>query len=730
MSNLTRRGDGGKREQGEELWSRIAKVTLCSQYTNGSTKPVNAVGIANDVLGRAYNLKRTWSGQGKATADQEQELRNRMKDAKSYDEWRTAAERLDILLGKTNWKFVEESDDCDMVLLRRRLDNLKDAINQGDIEEMVHLIRTSLKRDLGGMCHVHLYQHCNVGTKHLIEEYTDVVKYTIEEICKYCESADLATVDRYLSMLRLARQSFGKSALMLSGGGTLGMCHIGVVKALLQENLLPKVVCGSSAGSIVGAVLCTQKGRAILDKLDELCNGDLSVFQHPNEMQGIAGMATNILKGEPAFDIANLCRVMRNLLGDMTFKEAYNMTGMILNIHVSTRDKHHLPRLLNYQTAPNVVIWSAVASSCALPLVFSPPGLQQKNPDTQLLEAVHGDHRWIDGSIEGDVPSQILERLFNINNFIASQVNPHVSRFLPQEGAAPSLLRKAMLITRSNSIFLLDGIMDRGYDAFPIKAAHAVLSQKYDGNVTILPDISWVNFTKILANPSHEFMGQATRVGERATWPKVSRIKISVDIELALDRGIKDIQAIQVGQQPNSVKSRRNVSSTRSERGLGVWRSRSSGPGGVGLTPIPRVQRGRANISAHRPVKSMVEPFTMPPLQSVAALQVPTEQIQSSSDETISGHSSPNTSYDDDDMDDDDSDDDETIRLAEEHERMRIFRSQPASPSISKKTFWGIDSAGHGTPPSPEGKRAWSSLHMSNVQDDFILERKKRRQEG
>jgi TAG lipase/steryl ester hydrolase/phospholipase A2/LPA acyltransferase len=53
-------------------------------------------------------------------------------------------------------------------------------------------------------------------------------------------------------------------------------------------------------------------------------------------------------------------RVMRDLLGDMTFQEAYNRTRRILNIPVSTSSLYELPRLLNYITAPNVMIWSAV----------------------------------------------------------------------------------------------------------------------------------------------------------------------------------------------------------------------------------------------------------------------------------------------------------------------------------------------------------------------------------
>ena len=60
------------------------------------------------------------------------------------------------------------------------------------------------------------------------------------------------------------------------------------------------------------------------------------------------------------FDISNLVRVMQDLLGDLTFQEGYNRTRRILNICVSAASLYELPRLLNYITAPNVVIWSAV----------------------------------------------------------------------------------------------------------------------------------------------------------------------------------------------------------------------------------------------------------------------------------------------------------------------------------------------------------------------------------
>lgn len=55
------------------------------------------------------------------------------------------------------------------------------------------------------------------------------------------------------------RQCHGRSALMLSGGGLMGMYHLGVIFSLRAKHLLPKVVSGSSCGALTAAMLCCTK---------------------------------------------------------------------------------------------------------------------------------------------------------------------------------------------------------------------------------------------------------------------------------------------------------------------------------------------------------------------------------------------------------------------------------------------------------------------------------------
>ena len=47
--------------------------------------------------------------------------------------------------------------------------------------------------------------------------------------------------------------------MVLSGGANLSIFHNGVIKALQENDLLPRVICGTSAGSLFAAGICTLK---------------------------------------------------------------------------------------------------------------------------------------------------------------------------------------------------------------------------------------------------------------------------------------------------------------------------------------------------------------------------------------------------------------------------------------------------------------------------------------
>lgn len=210
------------------------------------------------------------------------------------------------------------------------------------------------------------------------------------------------------------------------------MYHLGVVRALHSENLVPKVVSGSSVGSIAATFLC-----AITDEemptLFEMDRWNLNVFEHSGSFRR---KLLRLLTKGVLMDSKKLKAWLRKNFGDMTFKEAFEKTGKILNIAVSSTETFEIPRLLNYLTTPNVLLWSAVCASCALPFVFEPVELMAKDKEGKIVSFHPPGQKWTDGSVSADVPMTRIAELFNVNHFIVSQVNPHVAPFLSMTESA------------------------------------------------------------------------------------------------------------------------------------------------------------------------------------------------------------------------------------------------------------------------------------------------------
>ncbi len=467
---------------------------------------------------------------------------------------------MDLLEDNEAWKSEKHSDNFDAALIEARLKQLDEARINCDVRRMLYLVRTSLSRDLGGMTNIRLYKHSNIGTKQLIEQYIDSTLATIRALVKTSANslpAGLETTD-ILEQVVYARQAFGRSALLLSGGATFGMNHVGVLKALFDAQLLPRIISGASAGSIVCAVLCTRTDEEIPAVLKTFPYGDLAVFEENGKEDGLLERLGRLLTQGAWIDIKHLVRVMKALLGDMTFQEAYNRTRRILNICVSSASIYELPRLLNYITSPNVMIWSAVAASCSVPVLFSAAHLLVKNPITgEHLPWNPTPQRWIDGSVDNDLPMTRLAEMFNVNHFIVSQVNPHVVPFLAKDDAAitrdsqntssasgtTDWLFTVTNLAKGEALHRMQVLADLGIFPNLVTKARSVLSQKYSGDITILPEIYYRDFPRMLKNPTSDFMVQACLSGERATWPKLSRIRNHCAVELELDAAVQQLRA-------------------------------------------------------------------------------------------------------------------------------------------------------------------------------------------
>lgn len=197
------------------------------------------------------------------------------------------------------------------------------------------------------------------------------------------------------------------------------------MKAMNDHNVLPRVITGTSAGSLMAAFLCVRTDQEINDDLTP----EMYTMFTACEEATMVKLRRLVVTGA-AFDPnvwAEKLKVATK--GDMTFMEAYQKTGRILNITAISTEEHSPSKLLNYKNSPDVVIWSAVLASSAVPLVLPPIELRRKLEDGRIVVYHEEGEYWRDGSLRIDVPIVALHQQFHVNHTIVSQVNPHVTLF-------------------------------------------------------------------------------------------------------------------------------------------------------------------------------------------------------------------------------------------------------------------------------------------------------------
>ncbi|QLQ81976.1 hypothetical protein HG537_0G02300 [Torulaspora globosa] len=482
--------------------------------------------------------------------------------AMSYEEWSYAGLRLDELTDKTKWKQKVESNLYDYRLIRELTTKLREKRLAEDYSGLLYTIRTSWVRNLGNMGNVNLYRHSHVGTKFLTDEYLNESRLAIDALLHQSELDD----GYLLGILQQTRRNIGRTALVLSGGGTFGLFHIGVLSTLFELDLLPRVISGSSAGAIVASILSVHHKDEIPQLLERVLDTDFNIFKddkQKSESENFLIKISRFLKNGTWFDNKNLVNTMVSFLGDLTFREAYNRTGKILNITVSPASLFEQPRLLNNLTAPNVLIWSAVCASCSLPGIFPSSPLYEKDPQTGEKREWSGSAsvKFVDGSVDNDLPISRLSEMFNVDHIIACQVNVHVFPFLKLslscvggdiEDEFSARLKQNLTnvynFMANEAIHILELACELGVAKNALTKMRSVLSQQYSGDITILPDMKMLfRLNELLANPSREFLLRETTNGARATWPKVSIIQNHCGQEFALDKAITYLKGRIIG---------------------------------------------------------------------------------------------------------------------------------------------------------------------------------------
>lgn len=300
----------------------------------------------------------------------QREFESKIAAAKTYDNWKESALAHDELTGMAKWKKLDQTHEYDHIEIRRRLDQLRTLRGHGDDHGLLFSLNEGIHGNLAGMGSKKLYGRAKFGTKELVYEYIDEVIDAIEYLADLDD--DAVSYQERLEFFHRARDCYGCSALMLSGGANLGMFHLGVIKAMIEHDALPDVISGASAGSVVAAVAGTRTDEELIDYL----NSD-TIHELVHEETELVNKA---MDGSFArLDVHDVEAMIEEAIPDLTFEEAYEKTGRHINISIAPAELNQSARLLNAITSPNVYIRKAVLASCAVPGIFPSVTLYAKN---------------------------------------------------------------------------------------------------------------------------------------------------------------------------------------------------------------------------------------------------------------------------------------------------------------------------------------------------------------
>ena len=456
-----------------------------------------------------------------------------------YAEWIDWAHQHDEKSGLAAWKENERSDLYDHRIIRHRYDELVEARASQDPDKLIYYLNEGLHGNMGGMGNPALYGKARSGTKHLINDYINEIVAALDDFENLAD--DTISRPEKLAYFQRAAGCFGRSALMFSGAGSLGAFHIGVAKALAEQDLIPKVVSGASAGSMIAAIIGTHQPSSIAPLITQ----SESLAQHLSTPPESASSGASARGAN--FDQNQVMELIETIIPDMTFLEAFDETGIAINVSIAPSRLHQRSRLLNAITSPNAMIREAVLASCAVPGVFPPVTLAAKD-ETGRRQPYVPTRQWVDGSITDDLPARRLARLYSVNHFITSQTNPMVFWLLPNQMPENDLTARWMSIFQAGLRDWMRAVypfvMDQVRGIYPlnmqVRMMFGLVTQAYTADINILPQNRSFDPTRLLAPLTEEETSALIKEGERATWPKIEMIrnctKVSRRIDEALDR--------------------------------------------------------------------------------------------------------------------------------------------------------------------------------------------------
>lgn len=396
------------------------------------------------------------------------DLIKELPSLKTYEEYLKFAKNVDILTGADIWResFVSSNYDYETVLVLYMMLSNYDLSKKDDVVKVRDLLITDgpfMTRNFANIGDVSLYSKSLLGTKKLIE----VLLRKCNTILDAMDKNDLVDSD-YFTTCNL---SLGHTALILNGGSLFGLYHLGVFKALFNNNYLPKIISGSSMGACMAAMICClpiQEVNRVLNEngyiVNKLINEEQELLKECGYGQqdlkflddgkgtelNMTKMITNVIFKGYSKDIFLFYKYVKlRVCKKMTFQEAFELTGYKYNIVIYPKEYViTCPTLLNHITTPNVIISSAIDCSLGSDMVpnckllcknfkgeiedylitsnfkieyLSPDRYNDSNTDNNYSKVFAGEKK---------TAYEKLTELYNVNNFIISLARPYLSSLL------------------------------------------------------------------------------------------------------------------------------------------------------------------------------------------------------------------------------------------------------------------------------------------------------------
>lgn len=519
----------------------------------------------------------TWTGERKV-------LRQKLRESKTYDEWVANAIKLDEFLGLDKWLANPRFSYYDYHTVLKTMHRLQQLRERGDTPELMVLLQGCLKTNFAGIENRQLYSHRYYGTKKLVEQYVEEVTACIDLVTTADES--LVSTRQKRRFFRVVSKNYGKSALCLSGGACFAYTHFGLVKALLDNDLLPLIISGTSGGGLIAALACTRTDDELRELLVPKLACKITACEDPWYV-----WIPRFWKTGARFDAVAWARKSNFFTnGSMTFQEAYKATGRKLNISTVPAEPHSPVILCNTVTSPNCIIWSSLLASSAVPGILNPVVLMMKDPKNGKVIPFSMGNKWRDGSLRTDIPVDALNTYYNVNFSVVSQVNPHISLFFfaPKGTVGRPVAIPRRKTRREKYASLRGGFFATAFEQLLkleirkwlqiIKTLDLlprwleqdwlnVFLQRFTGSITIWPRNRLKDFLYILLDPNEAQMEEYLVKGERSMFPRLLFVKHRLSIERAIERGRNATKSRADSLEPESMAARSPASgiSTRKD---------------------------------------------------------------------------------------------------------------------------------------------------------------------